>query len=408
MFGASVSVKSFRSSRWGVVVVKLLHTADNHLDPKLSYLGAKAMERREDFLRAFRRVVEFALERKPHLFLVAGDLFDSVNPRNPVRTQVIRAFRRLHSEGVRVVVVAGNHDMPRSAEEGMSPLHELEASGYARFLSSPERPEVEHVRVEGLDVAVAGLSFNPAVPEGENPLRYARSRLPVEGDVNIALLHYNFAGVEAPPAWRAPAISREDVPRGYSYVALGHVHSRAVVDLGEAVAAYPGSTERRSFLEEGDGAKGFLWVEVPQGGKPRIEFVETPSRPMRTVSVEVPPTAEDPVKHVLSSLPPPQPDLLLRLVITGLLPLQKVTRYSRAELLKHLEKRFFHVVVDDSGLRCSLDSAQQPRVRAKSPIEAFKEEVAARIASVLLEEDRRVLERALELGVRALEEVGAW
>jgi len=34
--------------------------------------------------------------------------------------------------------------------------------------------------------------------------------------------------------------------------------------------------------------------------------------------------------------------------------------------------------------------------------------VAARIASVLLEEDRRVLERALELGVRALEEVGAW
>lgn len=391
-----------------MAVVKLLHTADNHLDPKLSYLGAKAMERREDFLRAFRRVVEYALERKPHLFLVAGDIFDSVNPRNPVRTQVIRAFRRLHGEGIQAVVIAGNHDMPRSVEEGMSPLHELEASGYARFLSSPERPEVEHVKVEGLDVAVAGLSFNPAVPPEDNPLRYARAKLPVEGDVNIGLLHYNFTGVEAPPAWKAPSISREEVPRGFSYVALGHVHSRTVIDLGDAVAAYPGSTERRSFLEESDPAKGFLWVEIPHGGKPKLEFVETPTRSLKTVTVEVPPSVDDPVKHVLSLLSPSQPQLLLRLVISGLLPIRKVTKYSRAELLKHLEGRFFHVVVDDSGLRCTVEAPQQLQVQVKSPIEAFREEVAARAKNALLDEDRRALEKALELGVRALEEVGAW
>ncbi|MEM0377405.1 MAG: metallophosphoesterase, partial [Thermofilum sp.] len=82
-----------------MAVVKVLHTADNHLDPKLTELGAKSMERRRDFLSAFQHAVNFALERRPHLFLVSGDLFDSVNPRNPPRTQVIRAFRRLHSEG---------------------------------------------------------------------------------------------------------------------------------------------------------------------------------------------------------------------------------------------------------------------------------------------------------------------
>lgn len=391
-----------------MAVVKILHTADNHLDPKLSYLGVKAMERREDFLKAFRRVVEYALERKPHLFLVAGDLFDSVNPRNPVRTHVIRAFRKLHSEGVRVVAIAGNHDMPRSVEEGMSPLHEVEASGYARFLSSPEQPDVEHVRVEGLDVAVAGLSFNPAIPPEENPLRYAKTKLPLEGDVNIALLHYNLLGVSVPPAWKAPSISLGDVPKGFSYLALGHLHSHTVIDLGDAVAAYPGSTERRSFLEESDPAKGFLWVELPYGGKPKLEFVETPSRPMKTVAIKVPPSADDPLKHILSLLPPPQPQLLLRLVVSGLLPIQKVVRYSRAELLKHLEGRFLHVVIDDSDLRCAVEAAQQPQIQVKSPIEAFREEVAAKAKSATPKEDPRVLERALELGLRALEEVGAW
>ena len=385
-----------------------MHTADNHLDPKLSYLGARAMERREDFLRAFRRAIEFALERKPHLFLVAGDLFDSVNPRNPVRTQVIRAFRRLHGEGVQVVAIAGNHDMPRSVEEGMSPLHELEASGYARFLSSPERPEVEHVKVEGLDVAVAGLSFNPAVPPEDNPLRYAKAKLPVEGDVNIALLHYNFAGVEAPPAWKAPSISREDVPRGFSYVALGHVHSRAVIDLGEVVAAYPGSTERRSFLEEGDDAKGFLWVEVPLDGRPLVRFVELPTRPMRTVRVDVGSQVEDPVRHALQHLPPANQDLLLRLVVRGQLPMPKLARYSRAALLRHLERMFFHVSIDDSELRCEVQVTGAPAQEAASPIEAFKAEVEERMRSAKSDEEREVLALALKLGLQKLEEAGAW
>jgi DNA repair exonuclease SbcCD nuclease subunit len=391
-----------------VAVVRILHTADNHLDPKLSYLGARMMERRRDFMESFLRVVNYALERKPHLFLVAGDLFDSVNPRNPARTQVIRAFRRLHSEGVRVLLIAGNHDMPRSVEEGMSPLHEVEASGYARFLSSVEQPEVEHLNVDGVDVAVAGLSFNPEVPVDEDPLRYLGVKLPREGDIAIAMLHYNFAGVSVAPLWRAPTILREDIPREYRYVALGHVHSHTVVDLGGAVAAYPGSTERRSFAEEGDASKGFLWVEVPLEGKPRVHLVELPTRPMRTVRVDVGPQVEDPVRHVLQHLPPADQNLLLRLVVRGQLPLPKLARYSRAALLKHLERMFFHVSIDDTELRCEVQVAGAPAQEAAGPIEAFKAEVEERMRSARSDEEREVLALALKLGLQKLEEAGAW
>jgi len=390
-----------------VAVVRVLHTADNHLDPKLSTLGPKSMERRRDFMEAFRRVVEYALERRPHILLVSGDLFDSVNPRNPARTQVIRAFRRLHSEGVRAFLIAGNHDMPRSVEEGMSPLHEIEAAGYARFFSSAERPEVEHLAVDGVDVAVAGLSYNPEVPPDEDPLRYLGVRLPREGDVAIAMLHYNFAGVRVHPSWRAPTVAPDDFPEEYRYLALGHVHSHVRIDLGRAVAAYPGSTERRSFVEEGDRSKGFLWVEIPLEGKPRLEFVEVPTRPMRTLEVSVGPGVEDVVGHVLQRLPPADRELLLRLVLRGSLTLQQLMRYSRAALQRQLERLFFHALVEDSELRCEVQVVGAPQEAAKSPLEAFREEVERRLREAR-EGEREVLQLALRVGLERLEEAGAW
>ncbi|RLF15629.1 MAG: hypothetical protein DRN06_05800, partial [Thermoprotei archaeon] len=115
--------------------MRIMHVADVHLDPTFRYLGPKERERRRDFLSAFNYVVRKVLELKPDALLVAGDLYDRVNPRNPARVQVIRAFRRIHSEGVRIFVIGGNHDTPRSVEEGASPLHELDAAGYARFFS---------------------------------------------------------------------------------------------------------------------------------------------------------------------------------------------------------------------------------------------------------------------------------
>jgi len=378
------------------------------LDPKLTYLGAKRFERRQDFFNSFKRIVDFAVEKKAHLFLVSGDLFDSVNPRNPIRTQVIKLFRRLTSEGVRVFVIGGNHDMPRSREEGMSPLQEIDAAGYARFFSNTSEVEVEHVTIDGLDVAVTGLSYDHTVGLEENPLKKNNLRLPREGDIAIAMLHYNFSGVNVLPSWRAPRISWEDVPEDYFYVALGHVHSRVVLQSrGRTVVAYPGSTERRSFLEEGDEAKGFLYVELGSDGAPRVEFVPVPTRPMKTVKVTLGENSEDPVRDILSRLPAPNPDLLLKLVVGGVLPVDKMARYNRAVLLRGLEKKFFTTIVEDVELKCIVQRVQVVEEALKSPIEAF-EETMRELISRASGEEKEVYSLALEIGRRALEESGAW
>ncbi|MEZ0346795.1 MAG: DNA repair exonuclease [Infirmifilum sp.] len=388
------------------MVLKIVHTADNHLDPKLGYLGSKVQERRQDFYKSFLRVVEYVLEVKPDILLISGDLFDSINPRNPVRTNVLKAFRRISSEGVRIFLIGGNHDMPRSQEEGMSPLGEVEASGYATFLSDPAVFQVEHLKLEGFDVAVAGLSFDPTLDTNVNPLRARNLRIPIEGDINIAMLHYNFAGFRIPPSWAAPTITPEDIPPGLHYLALGHLHQFTHTTVKGAHVVYPGSTERRSFNEESDEKKGFVHAEIDGSGVVHLKFIETPTRPMKSFELSLDDKIEDPIAHVVSSIPFIDPKAQVRVKLRGSLPLEKIRLYSKAELVKRLENRFFHVTIDDSELKCIL---REVRISGEisSPLDSYRSYFEEALKNAVGEE-AETLRLALELGMAVLQEVGAW
>lgn len=387
--------------------VKIVHVADTHLDPKLAFLGPKVYDRRRDFLNSFMKVVEYVVETKPHIFIIAGDLFDSINPRNPVRTFVLQAIRRIHSEGVRIFAVAGNHDSPRSQEEGMSPLSELEASGYMTFFSSSQDFHTVHLKAIDLDIAVTGISFDHSLNPNTNPLQHYNIKIPIEGDVNIAIMHYNFAGFRIPKHWEAPTISPENIPEDLDYLALGHVHSRGSMHIGRTLVAYPGSTERRSFNEEEDVSKGFLEVKVRHDDRAEASFVEIPARSLKTFEIVLDEKVENPIEHILKSVDKSKSETLARLIIRGSLPLDKIRNYNKAELLKHLEKKFFYTLIDDSELKCLFRKVEL-RTSITGPIEAYRKAVEAHMEKASNEEEKRVLEKTLTLGLTVLEEVGAW
>ena len=386
--------------------VRIMHVADVHLDPTFRYLGPKERERRRDFLSAFNYVVRKVLELKPDALLVAGDLYDRVNPRNPARVQVIRAFRRIHSEGVRIFVIGGNHDTPRSVEEGASPLHELDAAGYARFFSKVSEADAETFEVEGYRVCVSGASYNHALLCEVDPLEVIK--LPSEGDVNIAMLHYNYAPARVPPMWRAPTIKETSVPRDIHYLALGHYHRRYEARVGITHVVYPGGTERRTFAEEGE-PKGFAYVELSEEGVQKLSFIETRPRPLKTVEVTLTERTLDPVREVVErAIKYSEPEAILRLRIKGRLPLDKLTRYSRDEILERVEGSFFHVVVEDRGLEYALELPELEGVEELSPLRLYEEYLGAFIEREGDESKKRLLEEALRVGRRLLEEVGAW
>jgi len=100
--------------------MKLAHLADLHLGfRQFDRLTARGTNQREaDVADAFRRAVDDLLEQQPDLILIAGDVFHSVRPANAAILFLFQQLQRVRTglPDAPVVMIAGNHDTPRSIE----------------------------------------------------------------------------------------------------------------------------------------------------------------------------------------------------------------------------------------------------------------------------------------------------
>jgi DNA repair protein SbcD/Mre11 len=199
--------------------VRLLHLSDLHLGfRQFQRTTPTGINQREaDVAKSFTSAIDRVIELRPDLLLIAGDVFHTVRPTNPAILHAFAQFSRLTRElpETIVVIVAGNHDMPRSSEtlcilRLFSPLGIHVVDKEPRRISFP---------AHGLSVLAV-----PAINDAE---------IKVEPDpasrLNVLLAHGAAEGsVPAFVARTDPAslvIRREDLANpAWDYVALGHFH----------------------------------------------------------------------------------------------------------------------------------------------------------------------------------------
>jgi DNA repair exonuclease SbcCD nuclease subunit len=199
--------------------MKIVHLSDLHLGYR-QYQRQTAVginQREADVAATFKRVIDKAIELSPDLVLIAGDVFHAVRPTNPAILHAFTQFARL-MEGVpnaTVVMIAGNHDTPRTAETGcilrlFSPLGIHVVEGDAQRIVTP-------------DGSVSILAV-PDMPMG----RPALTPSP-DTQHNVLLLHGEVEGVLPEYLQRVERsdteISKSELTAGqWDYVALGHYH----------------------------------------------------------------------------------------------------------------------------------------------------------------------------------------
>ncbi|MDE2992514.1 MAG: metallophosphoesterase, partial [Chloroflexota bacterium] len=154
-------------------MVLLVVTADNHLGQYAARMPfARLEERRRRLREGFRRAVSYAVQHRAAAFLHAGDLFDTVDPRNLERVMVSRELRRLRDTGIAVVGIGGNHDTPRhTGQHGGYHAADIYASlGGLHFCA--ESGEVTSVVIErdGLTIQFGGVSWDPTLDPDDDPL----------------------------------------------------------------------------------------------------------------------------------------------------------------------------------------------------------------------------------------------
>lgn len=251
--------------------MKLAHLADLHLGfrqfERQTPRGGN--QREADVADAFRHAVDDLLEQRPDVILVAGDVFHSVRPTNPAILFLFQQLQRLRVglPDAPIVIIAGNHDTPRSAETGTI-LRLYETLGAEIVIDAPRR-----LAFPKLDCAVLAVPHQALVQPDRPALRPERG-----ATHNVLLLHGEVEGVldadRSFAEYGGAALSRADLGAAqWDYVALGHYH---VAHEVAANAWYAGSLDYVSTNPWGELAderhhqlpgKGYLLVDLP-GGRP--------------------------------------------------------------------------------------------------------------------------------------------
>ncbi len=327
------------------MTVHVLLTADNHLDPSAVQYGPKRFERKRDFQRCFETLVNYALENRPDLLLVGGDFYDTILPGNPTRAFVAEQFKRLYEKDVKILLVSGHHDTPRSIEQGMSPLTVHARSGHAYFFHE-QTPASKRLDINGTTVNITGLSLNPSLNPDQDPL--SSHQLRQDSDISILLTHYPVEGFEG-YFGQETHIASASIPHSYQLFATGHLHHHQKHTINGTPVIYPGSTERTSFQEENE-KKGFLWLEIDKTGILQEEFHQTPARPMETLNFKA--TGEGSLTRQLQEILEKRADndKILRALVSGNVTLEQLSTYKRSQLLTFCQDRFFHVEFDEQAL----------------------------------------------------------
>lgn len=258
--------------------MKLVHLSDIHLGFRQyqRQTSAGINQREADIAGTLRRVVDKIIELRPDVVLVAGDVFHTVRPTNPAILHAFSQFQRLTQRlpETPVIIVAGNHDTPRTTETGCI-LRLFIPLGIRVIEGSEERFRLFDGKISILAVPDMTRDRPALTPDPE-------------AKYNILLLHGGVEGVlpkYGSTLERVPMeISREELaPERWDYVALGHYHVyRSVAEnafysgsldytssnpWGELVEEREAGLEGKGIIEHDLEAKTHRFHHVPPARK---------------------------------------------------------------------------------------------------------------------------------------------
>lgn len=293
-------------------MVKLIHTADLHLDSafRSRFTKEEAENRRQKQLMAWKELLSFAVEKKVQGILIAGDLFDSPVVSHGTMDFFLSTIAE-HPE-ISFFYLRGNHDtentfryqenLPKNlflfsdkgkkyrlndrlllagVEYGTKDISFGENKGATQGAGQAAEQAVEQETVHGAEA----LSKNET--ESEEESKFLKLK---EEDCNILLLH----GALYQGTPKGEAVQGEEgiflknlekLP--LSYIALGHIHKGGEGKLNNgALWAYPGCLQGRGFDEEGE--RGFLYLKVEEEKKEiRKEFIPIKQGEFRILEIEL-------------------------------------------------------------------------------------------------------------------------
>lgn len=211
--------------------MRLLHTADVHLDSDSYGKAEQRQAHRQLLYRCFETLIERAITEAVDVFLIAGDLFD----HNRVSEDTVRfAQEQLQRLACPTVIMPGNHDslytnaiFDRYDFAKACPNVRVITELHGQTVTFPE-----------LDLVIWGRAMEEHEP-GFHPLANIPTRQ--SQGWHIAMAHGFFYNTGQIAERSSPIFAEEIRDTGWDYVAMGHQHVLTNLTQDDVVAYYPGA-----------------------------------------------------------------------------------------------------------------------------------------------------------------------
>lgn len=338
--------------------MKLIHTADIHLDSPLSGV-ANSTTRRHELLTALMNLNEYANNNGVEAIIVAGDLFDEKFTTDQTVRSVADVVR---SGNASWFVLRGNHG-------GSAPYEKL------RKLC----PEIHFFGDDWTKYTLGNVTICGRELGANDREEWGNLTLD-ESAYNVLVLHGDLDGD------RYGIIDKKAISQSNAnYVALGHRHAFATHKFGRVVGAYSGVLEARGFDETAE--TGFVLIDTDAD---KIKFVTQAIRKVETVTVDVSDVASDIAlqNKINNAVAEVSPRNYLNLVFKGAMREDLHLALAR----EILDGKFFALrVKDETTLSIDVDKLSQ-EVSLRGEFVKLASEIT----------DERLREAVLKLGLNYL------
>lgn len=255
------------------MTVRFFHTSDWHLG-QFFYNHSRQYEH-EQFLAWLILQIK---EKQPHALLIAGDIFDVINPASSAQKQLYQFLADVHDVAphMQTLMIAGNHDSGYRIEQVEPLLEKYHAKAVGvvhkntegkldldRMLA-PIHDEQKNIVAWCLTLPFLRTAeitgFNDQTTNSQNAIAYAHQQLIAEAKARksadqalILMSHAHMQGGETSDSERSIIIGNEEALSTalfddvIDYVALGHLHKPQKV--GQTHIRYSGSPIPLSFSE---------------------------------------------------------------------------------------------------------------------------------------------------------------
>lgn len=231
-------------------LLKIIHTADIHLDSPFRMEDLqKAQARKIELRAAFSSLMFWAKTEQADVMLIAGDLFDNPHPTPDAVEFVTSQFAACPN--CRFIISPGNHDFAASDSVYAKTTFPENVS----IFTSTTLSCLHFDNIAGHEVNVYGYAFTSPILD-HNP--FANTVIEKSNAINLLCGHGTLGGDNGKDC---PIKTEEIKNAGFDYVALGHVHNNpGIQKIENTYYGYSGSLEPRAFNDRGE--RGAFMVEA--------------------------------------------------------------------------------------------------------------------------------------------------